>query len=210
MTLTNSYESLSIPKEILPDAAKTPEPTLLTDAGYDGLRCRRFEAESGFRPLIPVRSCIPTEQAVGELYAVNPGLQRKRYVVERMLGWLKGFRRLRHRGTVRLPRFRRLWTSQSSSSGSGECWPLRHVALVPRRAGASDWSRSLAVAPRIDRALGRLEEAKGAGVGERPDLGHAHTRCPAPAARGRARRRCCTLPLTTSRRPPGRSAPAPG
>ena len=51
----------------------------------------------GFRPLIPTRSCIPAEQAVGELYAEDAVLQRKRYVVERTLGWLKGFRRLRYR-----------------------------------------------------------------------------------------------------------------
>jgi transposase len=38
-----------------------------------------------------------SEQAVGELYAKDVGLQRKRYVVERTPGWLKGFRRLRYR-----------------------------------------------------------------------------------------------------------------
>ena len=37
------------------------------------------------------------EQAGGELYAADVALQRKRYVVERTLGWLKGFRRLRYR-----------------------------------------------------------------------------------------------------------------
>jgi transposase len=33
----------------------------------------------------------------GELYVEDAALQRKRYVVERTVGWLKGFRRLRYR-----------------------------------------------------------------------------------------------------------------
>ena len=86
---------LPILRDILPDAAKTAEPTLLADKGYDSLRFRRFVQERGFRPLLPTRSCIPPEQAVGELYAEDVTLQRKRYVVERTLGWVKGFRRLR-------------------------------------------------------------------------------------------------------------------
>jgi transposase len=49
------------------------------------------------RPLIPTRRCIPAEQATGALYAEDATLQRKRYVVERTLGWLKGFLRLRYR-----------------------------------------------------------------------------------------------------------------
>jgi hypothetical protein len=53
--------------------------------------------ERGFRPLIPTRSCIPAEQATGTLYGEDAMLQRKRYVVERTLGWLKSFRRLRYR-----------------------------------------------------------------------------------------------------------------
>ena len=81
----------------MPDAAKTADTTLLADKGYDSLRCRRFVHDHGFRPLIPTRRCIPAEQAVGELYAEDVALQRKRYVVERTLGWLKGFRRLRYR-----------------------------------------------------------------------------------------------------------------
>jgi hypothetical protein len=56
-----------------------------------------FVSDHGFRPLIPTRRCIPTEQAVGELYTEDTVLQRNRYVVERTLGWLKGFRRLRYR-----------------------------------------------------------------------------------------------------------------
>ena len=43
------------------------------------------------------RSCIPAEQAKGALYEEDAALQRKRYVVERTLGWLKAFRRLRYR-----------------------------------------------------------------------------------------------------------------
>ncbi|MBA2598115.1 MAG: transposase, partial [Chloroflexia bacterium] len=81
----------------MPDAAKSTEPTLLADKGYDSLRFRRFVHDHGFQPLIPTRSCIPPEQAKGELYAEDAMLQRKRYVVERTLGWLKGFRRLRYR-----------------------------------------------------------------------------------------------------------------
>src|SRR5918994_5354029 len=82
---------------ILPDAPKTAEPTLLADKGYDSLRFRQFVSDHGFLPLIPTRRCIPTEQATGELYTENAALQRKRYVVERTLGWLKSFRRLRYR-----------------------------------------------------------------------------------------------------------------
>ena len=64
---------------------------------YDGLRFRRFVLDHGFRPIIPTRRCFLTEQSVGELYAGDASLQRTRYVVERTLGWLKGFRRLRYR-----------------------------------------------------------------------------------------------------------------
>ena len=97
LTLANIFKPLPILRDILPDAAKTAEPTLLADKGYDSLRFRLFVQERGFRPLIPTRSCIPPEQAVGELYAEDVTLQRKRSVVERTLGWLKGFRRLRYR-----------------------------------------------------------------------------------------------------------------
>jgi transposase len=97
LTLANVFKPLPILRDILPDAAKTAEPTLLADKGYDSLRFRRFVQEQGFRPIIPVRSCIPAEQAVGELYAEDAMLQKKRYVVERTISWLKGFRRLRYR-----------------------------------------------------------------------------------------------------------------
>jgi IS5 family transposase len=72
----------------MPELAKTSEPTLLADKGYDGLRFRRFARERGFRPIIPARSCIPAEQAVGELFAEDATLQRKRYVVEHTLSVL--------------------------------------------------------------------------------------------------------------------------
>lgn len=97
LTLANIFEPLPILRDILPDAAKTAVPTLLADKGYDSLRFRQFVHDHGFRPLIPSRSCIPPRQATGELYAIDVPLQRKRYVVERTLGWLKGFRRLRYR-----------------------------------------------------------------------------------------------------------------
>ncbi|HEX2054760.1 MAG TPA: IS5 family transposase [Actinomycetota bacterium] len=97
LTLANIVRPLPTLRDILPDAAKTAEPTLLADKGYDSLRFRQFVHDHGFRPLIPTRACIPVEQATGELYAVDTALQRKRYVVERTLGWLKGFRRLRYR-----------------------------------------------------------------------------------------------------------------
>jgi transposase len=97
LTLANVFKPLPILRGILPDAAKTTQPTLLADKGYDSLRFRQFVHEHGFRPLIPTRRCIPPEQATGELYAEDTVLQRKRYVVERTLGWLKSFRRLRYR-----------------------------------------------------------------------------------------------------------------
>jgi transposase len=97
LTLANIFKPLPILRGILPDAAKTTQPTLLADKGYDSLRFRQFVHEHGFRPLIPTRRCIPPEQATGELYTEDAALQRKRYVVERTLGWLKGFRRLRYR-----------------------------------------------------------------------------------------------------------------
>jgi transposase len=96
-TLANIYQPPPILRGILPDAAKTAERTLLADKGYDSLRFRHFVQERGFRPVIPTRACIPAEQAVGELYAKDASLQRKRYVIERTLDWLKGFRRLRYR-----------------------------------------------------------------------------------------------------------------
>src|SRR5829696_4257022 len=97
LTLANIYKPPPILRNILPEVAKTAEPTLLADKGYDSLRFRQFVHDHGFRPLIPIRRCIPAEQATGELYAVEISLQRKRYVVERTLGWLKSFRRLRYR-----------------------------------------------------------------------------------------------------------------
>src|SRR5215213_4804773 len=100
LTLANIFKPLPILRDILPDAAKTAAPTLLADKGYDSRRFRQFVQDHGFRPLIPTRSCIPRKQAVGELYAEDVVLQRKRYVVERTLGWVKGFRRLRLRSLL--------------------------------------------------------------------------------------------------------------
>jgi transposase len=97
LTLANVFKPLPILRDILPDAAKTAEPTLLADKGYDSRRFRQFVHDHGYRPLIPTRRCIPTDQAIGELYGADVVLQRKRYVVERTIGWLKGFRRLRFR-----------------------------------------------------------------------------------------------------------------
>jgi transposase len=68
-----------------------------TNRSYDSLRFRRLVQERGFRPLIPTPSCIPAEQAVGELSAKDTSLPRKRSIVERTLGWRKGFRRLCYR-----------------------------------------------------------------------------------------------------------------
>jgi putative transposase len=97
LTLANVFKPLPILRDILPDAAKTAVPTLLADKGYDSRRFRQFVRDRGFRPLIPTRRCIPVEQATGELYLEDVAVQRKRYVVERTLSWLKSFRRLRYR-----------------------------------------------------------------------------------------------------------------
>src|SRR5215210_8809341 len=85
LTLANIFKPLPILRDILPDAAKTAEPTLLADKGYDSLRFRQFVQDHGYRPLIPTRSCIPAEQAVGELYAEDNALQSQRYVIERTI-----------------------------------------------------------------------------------------------------------------------------
>ena len=97
LTFANGLVPLPILRGILPDAAKTAEPTLLADKGYDSLRFWTIVHDQGFRPLIPTRSCIPPEEAAGELYAEDATLQRTRYVVERTLTWLKSFLRLRYR-----------------------------------------------------------------------------------------------------------------
>ena len=97
LTFANGLMPLPILRGILPDAAKTAEPTLLADESYDGLRFWTFVHDQGFRPLMPTRSCIPPEEAAGELYAEDATLQRTRYVVERTLTWLKSFLRLRYR-----------------------------------------------------------------------------------------------------------------
>jgi transposase len=97
LTLVNVFKPLPILRDILPDAAKTAVPTLLADKGYDSLRFRQFVHDQGFRPLIPTRRCIPVTQATGPLYREDSALERKRYVVERTLSWLKSVRRLRYR-----------------------------------------------------------------------------------------------------------------
>lgn len=97
LTLANIYTPPPILHDILPGVAKTAEPPLLADKSYDSLRFWQFVHDHGFRPLIPARRCILVEQATGELYAGDAALQRKRYVVERTLWWLKDFRRLRYR-----------------------------------------------------------------------------------------------------------------
>jgi hypothetical protein len=78
LTLANVYKLPRILPDILPDAAKIAEPTLLADKGYDSLRFRRFVQERGFRPLIPTRRFIPAKRAVDELYAEDATLQWKR------------------------------------------------------------------------------------------------------------------------------------
>ena len=45
----------------------------------------------------PVDTPEPTRLTVGALYGQDAALQRKRSVVERTLGWRKGFRRVRYR-----------------------------------------------------------------------------------------------------------------
>jgi transposase len=90
LALANIFKPPPILRGILPDAAKTATPTLLADKGYDNRRFRQFVHDHGFRPLIPIR-------ATGLLEGEDTALERKRSVVERTLGWLKGFRRLRYR-----------------------------------------------------------------------------------------------------------------
>jgi transposase len=134
LILANISKPPAILHGILPDAAKTAKPTLLADKGYDSRRFRQFVREHGFQPLIPTQSCIPAEQATGDLYAVDTALQRKRSVVERTLGWLKGFRRLRYRVDRMATSFhafvylailvlcvRRLVSPSRPSRGDGSC-----------------------------------------------------------------------------------------
>jgi hypothetical protein len=83
LTLANIYKLSPMLQGILPDVAKTAAPTLLADKGYGSQRFQQLVHDHGFRPLIPTRSCIPPEQAVGELYAEDASLQRTRYVVDR-------------------------------------------------------------------------------------------------------------------------------
>ena len=68
LALANVYTPPPILRGILPDAAKTAEPTLLADKGYDSLRFRQFVRERGVWPLIPPPPCVPADQAVGELH----------------------------------------------------------------------------------------------------------------------------------------------
>jgi hypothetical protein len=49
------YSNHDLLSGILPELAKTAEPTLLADKGYDSLRFRQFVQDQGFRPLIPTR-----------------------------------------------------------------------------------------------------------------------------------------------------------
>ena len=98
LTFANGLVPLPILRGILPDAAKTAEPTLLADKGYDSLRFWTIVHDQGFRPLIPTRSCIPPEEAAGELYAEDATLQRTRYVVVRPLTGVMCVLRLRSRG----------------------------------------------------------------------------------------------------------------
>jgi transposase len=47
LTLANVFKPLPILREILPDLAKTSEPTLLADKGYDSLQFRQFVQDHG-------------------------------------------------------------------------------------------------------------------------------------------------------------------
>jgi transposase len=67
LALANICKPPPILRGILPDAAKTAAPTLLADKGYDSRRFRQFVHDHGFRPLIPMRRCIPAKQATGLL-----------------------------------------------------------------------------------------------------------------------------------------------
>jgi transposase len=86
LTLANICKPRPIVRALCPTPRRRPS-----------RRFRQFVHDHGFRPLIPPRTCIPTEQVTGELYSEDAALQRKRYVIERTLSWLKSFRRLRFR-----------------------------------------------------------------------------------------------------------------
>jgi hypothetical protein len=71
LTPANVYTPPPILRGVLPDAAKTAEPTLLADKGYESLRFRQFVRERGVRSLIPPRPCVPADQSVGELHTAH-------------------------------------------------------------------------------------------------------------------------------------------
>ena len=58
---------------------------------------RRYVRKRGYVPDVPKRRGIPVEQGEESLYAHDPLLYRRRWVVERTHSWLKSFRRLRYR-----------------------------------------------------------------------------------------------------------------
>ena len=53
LTVANISRPPPIPRDVLPDAARTAQPTLLADKGYDSLRFRQFLHDRGFRPRVP-------------------------------------------------------------------------------------------------------------------------------------------------------------
>lgn len=96
LTVKNIYRPPRVLRPIVAAVSSGP-PVLVGDRGYDSLMFRRYVRKQGYIPNIPKRRGIPIEPGEEALYAQDPELFKRRWVVERTNSWLKSFRRLRYR-----------------------------------------------------------------------------------------------------------------